>query len=323
TSWIEHGPTTTSSRGSSRRKIRMTASRPPTTVALAASVIGKSAFNLPGATRRTISRTCRLWVRNIGGTISGTKADESLSWAMRRTLKANIEAAAPVVGMRNLAPDLWQLLCGGSPDGGIAQEVHQLAGIVRRADVEVVVEIHVSLSAGRGLIAKALRPRSQFTSLVIVIRPAFQAVKAHVNEIGGHDFPARRKLERADPDEGGVVFAKDGVGVVVEPGLVPELERMAVRGRQAPEKFFQAPEILFQKRRQLPQHRIDPRRQRFDPGEIAVHSVRDALDFQDVRDEPAALDREDESFRRAVPPAFDHVFRGQTIEGRVDFHGRE
>src|ERR1700692_3829106 len=52
-------------------------SRPRTTVAFAASVIGSSNFKAPGGDSRTISLTCKFWVGNIRESISGRKADES------------------------------------------------------------------------------------------------------------------------------------------------------------------------------------------------------------------------------------------------------
>jgi hypothetical protein len=47
-SWIEHGPMTTSRRGSSCRKMRMTRSRDCATVAFTASGVGVSAFSARG-----------------------------------------------------------------------------------------------------------------------------------------------------------------------------------------------------------------------------------------------------------------------------------
>src|SRR5437867_6471142 len=51
-----------SRRGSSRRRILLTASRPSTTVRFAASVMGNSSFNARGGSRRTISFTCKFCV---------------------------------------------------------------------------------------------------------------------------------------------------------------------------------------------------------------------------------------------------------------------
>jgi len=58
-SWTEHGPMTTSSRGSSRRKMRMIRSRLCATIALTASGVGDCAFSSRGVSSRTISLTCK------------------------------------------------------------------------------------------------------------------------------------------------------------------------------------------------------------------------------------------------------------------------
>src|SRR3954471_9111448 len=62
---MEQGPTTTSKRESSWRKMRWIVARLSTTVRLHASVIGISAFNFRGVSSRVVSRTFKSWVENI------------------------------------------------------------------------------------------------------------------------------------------------------------------------------------------------------------------------------------------------------------------
>ena len=60
---MEQGPITTSSRGSSCRKMRMTRSRACATVSFTASGVGDSAFKARGDSSGTISLTCISCVR--------------------------------------------------------------------------------------------------------------------------------------------------------------------------------------------------------------------------------------------------------------------
>src|SRR6185436_19914265 len=59
-SWIEQGPTTTSKRGSSRRRMRVMTSRPATTVAFVESAMGAAALIAEGGRSRTVSLTRKL-----------------------------------------------------------------------------------------------------------------------------------------------------------------------------------------------------------------------------------------------------------------------
>ena len=62
-SWMEHGPTTTSRRGSSRRRIRCTVSRPRTTVDAAVSRCGSASFSSRGESKGRMVTTRRSLVR--------------------------------------------------------------------------------------------------------------------------------------------------------------------------------------------------------------------------------------------------------------------
>ena len=67
---------TTSRRGSSCRKIRMTRSRLRATVALIASLIGDSAFMARGDDSGTISLTCKSCVRYMKSSITRNSVRE-------------------------------------------------------------------------------------------------------------------------------------------------------------------------------------------------------------------------------------------------------
>src|SRR5580658_236518 len=62
---MEHGPTTTSRRGSCCPRMLPMASRPRTTVVKAAAEAGSASFKLRGVARRATCFTCKSWVCNI------------------------------------------------------------------------------------------------------------------------------------------------------------------------------------------------------------------------------------------------------------------
>src|SRR5271157_6206007 len=84
---MEHGPTTTSNRGSLRSRICSMPRRPRTTVALAASLVGSCAFSALGGERRTISFTCKSCVGNI----------EPQALQVTRPINERIHREAPTV----------------------------------------------------------------------------------------------------------------------------------------------------------------------------------------------------------------------------------
>src|SRR5436190_4557753 len=104
---------------------------------------------------------------------------------------------------------------------------------------------------------------------------------------------------------------------------MPELDRMTIIFRQAPEKLFETRGVLFQEWRQLPQHRADARLKGFKTAEVSFQSARHAVDFFYVRDEAAAFDGERKSFGRFVPPPSHHRPGRQAIKRGIDFHGWE
>src|SRR5271154_1269091 len=75
---------TTSRRGSSCRKMRMTRSRLRATVAFAASVVGVNAFSAFGVESRTISLTCKSCVRYMKTIIAQFGGAESSDFSARR-----------------------------------------------------------------------------------------------------------------------------------------------------------------------------------------------------------------------------------------------
>src|SRR5438477_465777 len=93
--------------------------------------------------------------------------------------------------------------------------------------------------------------------------------------------------------------------------------------RQSFEESAEALNIFFEIRRQLPEQGTHSFFQRLDAADESVHGISKIVDSFDVRDEPAAFDGENKTFRRFLRPAMNHAQVRQPIKRGVDFDGRK
>src|SRR5579862_3985959 len=89
------------------------------------------------------------------------------------------------------------------------------------------------------------------------------------------------------------------------------------------EELSEAVIIPMKAGRELPQDRPGTRFQLIGALEEAGDALGRVFQALDVGDEAAALDGEPETFRRALPPTFEGLRFGQTVEGVVDLDGVE
>ena len=98
-----------------------------------------------------------------------------------------------------------------------------------------------------------------------------------------------------------------------------QLDRMTNIPRQPPQKTFKPRQIFFHVWRQLPKNRSDTLGHGLDAAEELIQSAGEVGDALDMRDEPAPFHGKDETRRRFVAPAFDHLQCGQPVKRRIDF----
>ena len=110
---------------------------------------------------------------------------------------------------------------------------------------------------------------------------------------------ARSAMTSAD-----AVPAQQLVDRLLEPRLMPELERMPEGRRQRRERLREPLVVAVERRRQLPEHRPELGRadQRSQPREERVEVRRQVREPLHVGQVAARLDGEDEAGRRARPP---------------------
>jgi hypothetical protein len=119
------------------------------------------------------------------------------------------------------------------------------------------------------------------------------------------------------------VSAKHVEDVIIEPGRMAEFDGVTILPGQGGQKAVEPFRVFVESGRQLPKNRSEMLSQRRDAFEVDSDGFSGHVQFFHLRDETASLSREDKAVRRAIMPATDHFFAGQTVECRVQFDGGE
>src|SRR5581483_6064010 len=193
------------------------------------------------------------------------------------------------------------------------EQLLQARGVPDRERLPVVVEVCVHVAVPR---PDARRPFLQLRLAVVPATPAHAAMEADVR-------PRRREdLALAGEHERRAVLAQECVDVFGEPGLVAELERMPLAGRERFERRAQPVVIAREVRRQLPEERAELA-QRLDARTEARDGLAEIAQPLDVRDVARVLHGEAKAVgRRSLPGGHACLLR-QPVERVVHLDGVE
>jgi hypothetical protein len=111
--------------------------------------------------------------------------------------------------------------------------------------------------------------------------------------------------------------------LVVEPALVPGLDRDPHRGRERAQGLVQRRRVGLQGRRELEQHRAELAAEPAGALQQAADRLLGVAQAPDVGEVAAGLDRHHEVGRGAVRPALEGRRLGQPVEGVVGLDGGE